>query len=194
MESHRNTLGERLHLWDLFLNDDSLVRNQRVSLGREGFLARDRDETEAFHHIRFPRPTLIQWGLVSMWPAHSALLPQTPRSDPTWKWTPCPHIRTLCTPHIQLPLAHSLGLGLCQWALCPAKGRTTHVKALGVGLAHLGRNCQGSSTWSMVWMGPRPRPCGLFPYWSDSCSGPSKVWGLHCLGLRHVMPFCTFCS
>lgn len=102
----------------------------------------------------------------------------TPCSDPSWKWTPCPHIRTLCTPHIQLPLAHSLGLGLCQWALCPAEGRTTHVKALGVGLAHLDRDCQGSRTWSMVWMGPCPRPYRLFTYWSDSCRraavGPLK--------------------
>ena len=148
-------------------------------------------------------------------------------------------------------------------ALCSAKRRTSH-KALEEGLAHLGRESQDSSTWSMVWMdmsltlcvsvvalwclilcdpvdwsppgysvhgilqarilewvaisfsrgSSRPRikpgsptsqadalpsePPGKYSlptggvHLKEACNEPSKVQGHHCLGLKDVMPFCTF--
>lgn len=104
----------------------------------------------------------------------------TPLSDLYHEgWTPCSHIKTLCIPHLELPLAHSLGFRVYQWVLCSAKGRTTQVKALGVGRDCLGRDSQGFSSLGSV-----------DSLLLDGCSRKRPAAGT--LKCKDVMPFRTF--
>lgn len=164
---------------------------EAVVSGKGRLLAGDTDGTEAFHYM-FSKAYSDMVG-----PGQHVACPPCPSTStlsPILEgWTSCSHLMTQCTPHIQLPLAHFLGLEVCQWALYSANGKTTQAQVLGVSLAHLGRDSQGSSTstWSewVYTLGSVDSSPVEEMQLEEAQSGSSKVQVPHCQGLRDVMPF-----
>lgn len=162
----------------MILNDHS-CQKQWLSLGRTGFWLGTEMGLRLFIVCVFPVPLWCggPWPCV---PCSLCSPTPTPLSDLYHEgWTPCSHIKTLCIPHLELPLAHSLGFRVYQWVLCSAKGRTTQVKALGVGRDCLGRDSQGFSTLGSV-----------DSLLLEGCSRKRPAAGT--LKCKDVMPFCTF--